>query len=254
MPGIARPSVASLLLGPQFQGQPLSTATGFVVLRDSRCFLITNWHVVTGRRTDNGAPLSPTGGVPNELAVCHNQAGALGNWVVKVESLYTETGQPRWLEHPTHRRMVDVVALEFTKADDVDLYPHDPWANEPAVAVGVTQPLSIVGFPFGLTGGGRLGVWVQGTVATEPGLDFGDLPSFLIDSRTRPGQSGSPVVFYSAGGTVPMADGGTTIFGGPVERCLGVYSGRINNESDLGFVWKAAALTEIIDDGVPGEV
>jgi hypothetical protein len=35
---------------------------------------------------------------------------------------------------------------------------------------------------------------------------------------------------------------------------LGVYSGRINNESDLGFVWKAAALTEIIDNGVPGDV
>ena len=29
--------------------------------------------------------------------------------------------------------------------------------------------------------------------------DFNDLPMFLIDSRTRPGQSGSPVIFFSSG-------------------------------------------------------
>lgn len=83
-------------------------------------------------------------------------------------------------------------------------------------------------------------MWVQGTIATEPELDFDGLPRFLIDSRTRQGQSGSPVLAYYSGGAVPMADGSTAIMGGPMEQFLGVYSGRINDQSDLGYVWKPA--------------
>jgi hypothetical protein len=33
---------------------------------------------------------------------------------------------------------------------------------------------------------------------------------------------------------------------------LGVYSGRINDQSDLGIVWKTSALKEILQNGVRG--
>lgn len=33
---------------------------------------------------------------------------------------------------------------------------------------------------------------------------------------------------------------------------LGVYSGRINDESDLGKVRKTAAIKEIVESGIPG--
>jgi hypothetical protein len=224
------------------------------VERNERQYLITNWHVVTGRRPDTGAVLDPSGGVPDEVHVMHNQAGALGSWVMKVEPLYDENGDPRWREHRQHGRKIDVVALELTDVVGIDVHPHDPWATGPDLAFGVAGPLSIIGFPFGITGGGGLGIWVQGTVATEPSLDFNDLPCFLIDSRTRPGQSGSPVIGYHAGGAVPMQDGSTAIFGGPVERFLGVYSGRISDQSDLGFVWKASAVREIIENGTRGTI
>jgi hypothetical protein len=59
------------------------------------------------------------------------------------------------------------------------------------------------------------------------------------------------VVFYSAGGAVAMAHGGTTISSAPMERLLGVYSGRVNDQSDLGFVWKAAAVCQIIEQDAP---
>lgn len=51
---------------------------------------------------------------------------------------------------------------------------------------------------------------------------------------------------YRAGGAVAMQDGGSAMFGGPVERFIGVYSGRINAESDLGVVWKATAISELV--------
>ena len=74
----------------------------------------------------------------------------------------------------------------------------------------------------------------------------GILPLFLVDSRTRPGQSGSPVIIYASGGMVAMENGDSAVFGGPVERLLGVYSGRVNDQSDLGFVWKVQVVIDII--------
>ncbi len=44
-----------------------------------------------------------------------------------------------------------------------------------------------------------------------------------------------------------MADGSSAAFSGPVSNLLGVYSGRINSESDLGLVWKAQAVRDILD-------
>lgn len=249
---VARPSVASLPLELRFQAQRLGTATGFVVERKGNQFLVTNWHVVAGRRPDNGAVLSQSGAVPDEVVIMHNQAGILGTWIPRTEPLYEPDGNPRWLEHPTHHRALDVVALSLTQLDGVDVYAHDPWGEGPGLAMGVTSALSIIGFPFGITGGGGLGIWVQGTVATEPTLDFESMPRFLIDSRTRPGQSGSPVVAYHAGGAAAMKDGSTAVFSGPLEQFVGVYSGRISDESDLGFVWKAVAVCDVVDSGVAG--
>lgn len=246
MTTIRRPSVASLLLIQRANGQDLGSATGFVVERTGTPYLITNWHVVSGRDPRTGANLHPSGAWPDQLVVAQNVAGKLGNWELKPEDLNDADGNSRWLEHPVHGRKVDVVALPLENTTGVDLHSYDPWAEGLDVALGVSRGLSIIGFPFGLTGGGAFGIWVQGTIATEPEIDFEGLPSFLIDSRTRQGQSGSPVIFYSDGGMVPMADGSTAITGGEVTKLMGVYSGRINAQSDLGIVWKASVIADIL--------
>jgi trypsin-like peptidase len=252
---VARPSVVSLLLQPRAAGgAALGTATGFVVERSGTRYLVTNWHVVSGRRPDTGAVLSASGEVPTELIVVHNVAGALGSWVTRVEPLYEPGGAPLWREHATHGRAVDVVALPLSQLAGVDIHAYDPWSAGLGLAAGIASGVSIVGFPFGVTGGGAMGIWVRGWIASEPASNYNDLPCFLVDSRTRPGQSGSPVIVFHSGGAVPMADGSTSIFAGAVEQFLGVYSGRINDQSDLGFVWKAVAIREIVDGGAPGTV
>lgn len=247
---IARPSVASLLIEMQTRGQPMATGTGFVVQRGASSYLVTNRHNLSGRTYPDNRPMHPSAATPDTIIILHNVAGQLGTWVPVHEPLYDASDLPLWLEHPDHGRTVDVVALPLTNLNDVELYPHDPWVTEPAVMAGVASGVSIVGFPFGLTSAGAMAIWTQGAIATEPSMDFSGLPVFLIDSRTRPGQSGSPVIFYSSGGSIPMADGGVSLTPGPVERLLGVYSGRINDQSDLGFVWKAQVVRDIIERGV----
>jgi hypothetical protein len=246
MGAITKPSVQSLLLQMHFNGQPLSTGTGFVVNTPTKGpHLLTNRHNVTGRHQDTGQPLSKTLGVPSHISVLHNKKGALGSWLARDEPLYVGTA-PRWVEHPVLGAKADFVALKLTELTDVDLYPYEITSSEPKIRVGPADPVSVIGFPFGMTAGGAFGVWATGFLASEPVVDFNGLPIQLVDCRTRQGQSGSPVLAYRAGGAVATEDGGTSIFSGPVQRFIGIYSGRINAESDLGMVWKVSALAELV--------
>ncbi len=45
---------------------------------------------------------------------------------------------------------------------------------------------------------------------------------------------------------VALEGGESAVFGGPVTRLLGIYSGRINEQSDIGIVWKAQAIQDLI--------
>jgi Trypsin-like peptidase domain len=238
-------SVRSLLIEATANGSRLGTATGFLVQHDGSACLVTNWHVVTGRRPDNGVPLSATGAVPDSLTVWHNAAGFLGRWIAKQMPLLGPDDDPLWFEHPTHGRRVDAVALSIDQEADVATYPYDLSNPGPAVLASPSNPVSIIGFPFGLSSSGRLAIWTQGTIASEIDFDFEDLPCFLVDSRTRSGQSGAPVLLYRVGSYLGE-DGGVNLGSGEIETFAGVYSGRINAESDLGRVWKPSALLDIL--------
>ena len=241
---IAEPSVKSLLLQPNYNGQQLSTATGFVANSPNGPVLVTNRHVVTGRHQETGQPLSPTAGIPNSIVVLHNRAGALGSWISKTEPLL-KRGKPRWIEHPTLGARADFVALPLTDIQDVQLYPYTLGVGDPTVLVAPAEIVSVVGFPFGLTAGACLAVWATGFVASDPAIDFAELPIFLVDCRSRPGQSGSAVIAHRTGGAI--ATEGGVVIGGSMTRFLGIYSGRVNSESDLGFVWKATAIQELVN-------
>ena len=245
---IAKPSVQSLLLQMRFNGQPLSTGTGFVSLSARGPVLITNRHNVTGRRQDDGTPISPTGGIPNEIVIFHNLKGKLGSWCGKIEPLYSdsENEDRRWVEHPVLGAKADFVALPLSQIDDVELYPYDSGNPGADILIGPAETVSVIGFPFGISAGGLFPVWATGFVASEPTVDFNDLPIQLIDCRSRQGQSGAPVLAYRSGGMIAMEDGSSANFNGPVSRLIGIYSGRINAESDIGIVWKTSSIFELV--------
>ena len=245
MPTIAEPSVKSLLIQMRSQGQPLAKGTGFVAISSRGSVLITNRHNITGRHQHTGQLLSPTGSSPDEVVLVHNRANRLAERVERTESLF-ESNEPRWIEHPTLGSQADFVALPLTQLDDVQLYPYDLANTGPQIFCGPSDTVSVVGFPFGIQASGSLAVWATGFVASEPTLNYNNLPIFLIDCRSRPGQSGSAVIAYRSGGMVAMDDGGSAAFSGPVTRFLGIYSGRINEQSDIGIVGKAGALNELV--------
>ncbi len=245
MTAIELPSVQSLLIQMRARGNALSVGTAFVVNGKKGPALVTNWHNLAGRHPETKQPMSPTGALPDEITIVHNRANALGSWLAVSEPLLAN-GKPLWAEHPIHAEKVDVVALPLRNTTDVQLYPHDLTAGLD-IRVGPAEPVSVIGFPFGIQGGGSLAIWATGFLASEPDIDFRDLPLMLVDCRTREGQSGSPVIAYRAGGAVPRQGGGVAILSGPATRVMGCYSGRLNRDSDLGLVWKASAVQEVVD-------
>jgi hypothetical protein len=241
---IALPSVKSLRIELLVGGQSLATGTGFVAQAPSGPVLLTNRHNATGRRQDDGTPLSKTGATPDRVRILHNRKDRLGEWVTREEPLL-DGGHPRWREHAALGPKADFVALPLEQLNDVELLAYDLVNTGPAVKCGPADPVSVVGFPFGLQGGGSLAIWATGFIASEPQIDLWNLPIFLIDCRSRPGQSGSAVIAYRSGGATAMEDGSTAVMGEAI-RFLGIYSGRVNEESDLGIVWKEAALSELV--------
>jgi hypothetical protein len=153
-----------------------------------------------------------------------------------------------------------VSQLSGSPHNDVECYPytyegaegHDAATLPAPVKWGPSDFVNVIGFPFGWTGGGSIGIWVQGAIATEPELPYDEKPCFLIDSRTREGQSGSPVILYKRNGWITLTNGQPYMIHNPLTIFLGVYAGRLTAESDLGTVWKASLVAEIAERGNRG--
>lgn len=241
---IEKESVQSLFLEMFFNESHLASGTGFVVQTSGCVALVTNRHNVTGRRQDNNKPLSPTGGVPNMIRVWRNAEEGIDCWIAIDYKLYDDDGIPLWIEHPTLGAAADFVAILMDTPPEVVDYPYSTATPANEIYVRASEIVSIIGFPFGQAAGGLFGVWVSGFVASEPDVNYNGLPQFLVDCRSRPGQSGSPVLAVRHG--IANLKGGKIAMGVHLVELVGIYSGRITEQSDIGIVWKRSAIDELV--------
>lgn len=240
------------------QQRTIISGTGTIVHHAGGYYLVTNWHIATGRERIAGAPLA-SAALPERLvgwlsldlrATSSELAWHAWGW-----DLYSAEGHARWLVHPVRGHSVDVVALPIEAPEAISsgwnhptlFFPYSLAEPADPAWLSPASDVSIIGYPYGISAGGKLPVWTRGSVASEPAANFGDEPCFLIDARTRQGQSGSPVIGYWRG-TKVRADGTTAITGESWEF-FGVYSGRISSESDLGRVWRRDTVREIVEGG-----
>ena len=239
-------SAQSVFLKQTADGHDLGTATGFIVEHNSRPYLITNWHVLTGKNPDTN-DLINYDYCPDEIVILHHVRNRLGTWIQQIEPLEDLAGNPRWIEHPRGSQ-VDVVALPLQIIPEVDnaiqLYPFDLSLAHTDLKIEPAMTVSIIGYPFGLHSD-RWPIWKTGHIATDPDLNFEGKPAFLIDATTRPGMSGSPVVVRMWGAYLDNA--GNYNIGCGATRFLGVYSGTIYETSEIGRVWRPQVIDEILN-------
>jgi hypothetical protein len=256
-----------LKVKPTANGNEMSVATGFFYLHNSREFLITNYHVVSGLHPDTGKLIHSSGFCPDALvlgvatdAENHPETGAQAlQWQWKSLALYfnNDPSKPVWTEHPKFGSRFDAVAIPLkglegtliTAANSVSLQLDN-------LRVYPSMDAFVLGYPRGMSGGGHFPIWKRATIATEPDFDLDGLPRFYIDTATREGMSGSPVYAQEVGYWLPEGetDQSKAVIG-KGRRFVGVYSGRLNAEDEfkaqLGIVWKESALIDLLDSVPP---
>lgn len=239
-------SCTSLFIEPCFNEIGLSVATGFLLKYCEDTYLITNWHVVSGKDADSLECLDKKHlAIPNNLMVSFHKKSSLGEWVKKRIDLLDDNEEPLWLEHPLGSE-VDVVAIKLDETDDIEIYTLDFELKDKDMVPVTAMPVSVIGYPFGLSAGANWPIWKTGNIASDHGIDFEvNRPAFLIDATTRAGMSGSPVVLRAD--SYQTSNGNFAMAGGIQTRFLGVYAGRIHGQSEIGRVWRPFVIQEIIE-------
>ena len=252
-----------------FNGHEIGWATGFFWKHENRTYLVSNWHVFSGRVPSTGQAKNRDGAVPDSLILNH-YVGLTGRAIRYTVALSDEAGNSTWRQHRSFGQRVDLGMMEMPPAllnvAGSDVIPcvntgtiqHHPNLQvsddrDVKLALPVGLDVFVLGFPLGIQGGHLFPIWKRGSLASEFSLDYADLPCFLIDTATREGMSGGPVLARSIG--LAVTDDEHVIFGRDFTQFIGVYSGRsvrTEDEAQLGFVWKEAAIEAIMREGVPG--
>lgn len=248
-----RLSLSTVPIIPFFNDRALAAATGFIWKRRDRFYLITNWHVVSALDHFTKAHLSEGGSRPDKLR-CHFlvRVGQYEREVIDVR-IRDEDDQPLWLVHPAQElRAIDIVAVPLDGDDlktGITLLP----VNELApgrIAIMIGMDVFILGYPFG-SKPPAFPVWKRGSIASEPDLVRLSGGYYLVDTASRPGMSGSPVILRSWSNHILESNMWTsTNDQRPIDRIIGVYSGRLKPEdAQVGMVWHVEYIDEIIDGG-----
>jgi len=239
-------SLAAIAIDQFFRETHLGVATSFVWRRREQLYLITNWHAVTCRNNETGKHLTPEAAEPSHI-IGHFRAqrGSFETQQRKIV-LRDKDDIPLWLHHPAHGRRVDVIAIPLPKEYETFVTPINELDAEPLL-VKIGMDVFILGFPFGAKAP-ALPIWKRGSIASEPEIvRQGDM-FYLVDTASRPGMSGAPVILRTYG--VHLTESGPSIKTDPATKIIGIYSGRLRTaetEAQLARVWPASFITEIID-------
>lgn len=245
----------------------LATGTAFIYQHEDIYYLVTNGHNFTGVDPNTQKRLSSIhAGFPDLIKLRFRRKHE-DSWFVPVDfdllPLYEddEKFQPRWFIHPKHGYEIDVVVLPITTKTDVPnhvgIFPINQ-TFDVGIPV-VSDDVFILGYPVNISGTAEMPIWKRGSIATEPSFDLDNLPKFLVDTATRSGMSGSPVIMQRHGVHF-MEDGkithDTTL--GTIRAFVGIYSGRLGAKDEfqaqLGIVWKKQVIEEIIEGQVKSNV
>jgi hypothetical protein len=244
-----------------YNGAKLGTATGFFWRQtNSKTYLVSNYHVMSGSHFATGASARRDSGTPGKIEYPRFVSlQHLHQRAIHTVELCGEAGNEQtWLTHPLHHhgRPVDLAIVEVptTASDESFVFAvNDDPLHECDTFLRRYPPgfeLIIAGFLLEDRPTGYFPTYVRGFVASEMDALYHGKRAFLIDAHTSSGMSGSPV--FATG--LERIDARQKF--GPFKtapRFVGIYSGRIienengkKRELQVGVVWRRELIHETI--------
>lgn len=236
-------------------GNPLSQGTAFFYRYGEITYLVTAWHVLSGRHYQTGQSLSKTGAWPTHVTVWWNSKEKLGLKFSQRLPLHDAEGSPRWFEIKQESSWIDVAILPVDVPGGAESYPVNRLPQFPTPH-GMGGDLFILGFPLP-NQPLKLPIWKRASLSSEPVIPESMQPFQLVDTASRKGMSGSPVIqriYHDFG----MEYGYPDVLSrrminpghhGKTSFC-GLYSGRFKGPSEediqLGIVWPVQWIVRLI--------
>ena len=255
------------LLSKDGEERVISSATGFFWLHNGQAYLVTNWHVVSGRDPFTGQISSPTGYTPSQF----NFYGT--SIEVKDGKVAIERKRIRITLGPHAEEVLDKpplvaggpVDLWAMQVPNELLFGLDPtrtgfkgaetvtcFINENAFQRILTQAgdeCVILGYPLRNYAGGMFPIWKSGSIASEVGFGVDGRPMFLIDAATTPGMSGSPILRRVSTITASNTELGALQEFHALEFIV-VYAGRLQSAdlaaTNLGYGWYQVLIPDVV--------
>ncbi len=248
-------TLTTVPLEQYFNDTRLGQGTGFMWKIQEQYYLVTAWHVLSMRDFFTGCNLRDDAGRPNTLRTLFNiQTGSFDKqrWDIRIRD---DDDRPLWLVHPVRRVDVAVLPVPFKPEElIIALYP----LNLLAVArlrIEIGMEVFVLGYPFEIKPP-AYPVWKRGSIASEPQLARLTNDYMLVDTASRPGMSGAPVIRRSWTNHL-VEPGVVALVDTPLNKFIGVYSGRIPtdhpHEAQIGLVWDGSVLDEIIVGNIRDE-
>lgn len=267
------------------QKTELSIGSGVIYQHGSEYYIVTAWHNLAGRHSETLKPLSKNSAIPDNVVVnlaISTPAGLVIRHSITIPLADSE--KSLFYIHPKNWPRVDVAAIPFnphatflsemhlstgehrdigfspimnvegegtTEICPIQKYfvPDADVISKWLDSVEVTEELFIPGYPHNVQDYYAQPVWKRATIASSVQQGWNREPKFLIDSASKSGMSGSPVLYYSPNGRVKIF-GSTYQFSKDVAILAGIYVGRIGVQDELdpqiGTVWKSSVIDEIV--------
>jgi hypothetical protein len=167
-------------------------ATGFLYAGPNATrWLVTNWHVVTGRRPDSpGHLIGQKPESPRWLRFKVEDPGAAG-WQ-QMEVALSDADGPTWIEGGREQG-VDLALLPLNDSPRFPLPISQTFAPNSRKRLEPGLEVIMVGHPFELGTHSFSAIWKSAMVASDRDVADGDRPWILLDAPGMPGMSGSPV-------------------------------------------------------------
>lgn len=259
------------ILDPQDENKTFSRGTGFFYRNlDGRGYLITCWHVVSGRDFFSRECLSNTGFEPTKIAYYGAKIEADSSGSTKLLQKRIVIGFPEVLQEYIRSGPPNIAGVPV----DLFAFPVDPeWIfsaqdaspeatpqqklskfineqNQSYLSTNAGDDCYILGYPLANYVGFRPPVWKRASIASDTALPFAGRPIFLVDGNTLPGLSGAPIIRMERV-LVETAEGSGEYNSLDTSLLVGVYAGRLTSpdykDTMIGYGWYTGLIPDLLE-------